>query len=794
MQVNTDVPRFPTSIQNLAILTFLLALILQIWSFLTLSGLTNSPLIEAFLRIAPYITSTIAVLVITAQHRKRGSSSLAGYLLAGVLGSQFIGGVLYYSLQNIFNISPFPSVADVFYTLSPILMIASFSALPHAVMKRLDGLRSMLDAGIIVMTISSFIWFFVLAPAVLAHLARSGKLGLEISLAMTYPIYDLVSLAFVITNISRWERSSLSTEIRWLLASLVGFLISDGYFLARCFIPALPETHPLEVGWAWGAFMIVVAARGSLYPPKFPHVEIRTNTLLVRYGAYIAILLIFPLLLFSQGFPYLQRIGVEIISGLVFLAVIARQIVLTLSLERSNSKLQKLSDELEARVVERTQELEFQALHDALTGLPNRVFAERHLKAALEDSGARATSVLYVDLDHFKDINDTLGHPIGDAVLCLVTERFQACTPPHGLLSRLGGDEFSLVLTDLDPATARAQSEQTAEQIVQSLSSALRVGDADFFLGASVGISFSPFHGDDATTLQKHADSAMYSAKRQGSGVRVYSSDLDASAIERLETERALRRALETDPGSAFALHYQPILDLPSGQIVALEALVRWNDGGVMRSPAQFIPIAEECGLIVPLGNWILHEACKQMVLWQEFKLRVSVNVSTVQFERPDFVDRLKTCLAQTQLEPERLSLELLESVLVSRFDETALKINQLRELGVRLALDDFGSGYSSLSYLNRLTFDTLKLDRSFINSLGSARDTRALVAAILSIASEFGMEAIAEGVETHAQLETLKSLGCDVVQGWLYAPALPASEVEVLLRNGALESREVSA
>jgi EAL domain-containing protein (putative c-di-GMP-specific phosphodiesterase class I) len=313
-------------------------------------------------------------------------------------------------------------------------------------------------------------------------------------------------------------------------------------------------------------------------------------------------------------------------------------------------------------------------------------------------------------------------------------------------------------------------------------------------LGASVGISLAPNDGLDATSLQKHADSAMYRAKREGLGWRVYSPDLDTNTTLRLETERALRRALETDPGNSFMVYYQPILEIQTGQIVALEALVRWNENDVMRSPEQFIPIAEECGLIVPLGNWILQQACQQMVLWEEFNLRVSVNVSIAQFERPDFGSVVTQALETSNLKPERLSLELLEGILVSRFEETALKISQLRAVGVRLALDDFGSGYSSLSYLNRLTFDTLKLDRSFVHALGSARDTRALVAAIVSIAGEFGMDTIAEGVETNAQLEMLKTLGCDNVQGWLYAPAMSALELEGLLKTGRIEAREFTS
>jgi diguanylate cyclase len=781
-------------IQNLTVLTILFVLAQQIWSFVTFYKWSDNAVVETLVRALPWICATLAVALISRQHS--GHSSLPWRFLAFSMAASGLSTISYEFLQYVLHISPFPSIADVFYTLSLVLTVVGFFSLPHVVLKRLDSLRAMLDAGIIVMTVSGFVWFFVLSRAILSHLAQHHDLGFEILLAMSYPIYDMLALALLITNIARWERSSFGTEIRWLLFSLVAWLISDGYFLARCFIPSLPTTHPLEAGWAWGGLMVVIAARGSLFVPSKKELQARTNTLLIRYGAYLAIVLIFPLVLFSQGFPALQRVGVEIIAGLIFLAVIARQIILTVDLERSNAKLKALSNELESRVEARTLDLEFRTLHDALTGLPNRVFNERHLTRMLElhSTSGLSVAVLYIDLDHFKDINDTLGHPIGDEVLQRVTQRFQACIPENGFLARLGGDEFSMVISGLEPTTAVAQAQQVAENLIQSLSSALRVGDADFFLGASVGISLAPNDGLDTTSLQKHADSAMYRAKREGLGWRVYSPDLDANISLRLETERALRRALETDPGHSFQVHYQPILEIQTGQIVALEALVRWNENNVLRSPSQFIPIAEECGLIVPLGTWILGEACRQMAVWQKYNLRISVNVSTAQFERPDFVDIVKRTLEKTKLQPESLSLELLESVLVNRFEETASKIAQIQEVGVRLALDDFGSGYSSLSYLNRLTFDTLKLDRSFIHALGSTRDTRALVAAIVSIANEFGMDTIAEGVETPTQLETLKSLGCDKVQGWLYAPAMSASEVETLLKRGSLEAREFTS
>jgi diguanylate cyclase (GGDEF)-like protein len=487
----------------------------------------------------------------------------------------------------------------------------------------------------------------------------------------------------------------------------------------------------------------------------------------------------------------------------------AQQGRMVLALGRANEELTRLSMDLEARVEVRTLELHRLAMFDPLTHLPNRSHGEQFLASALLEAGRtnRAVAVLMVDLNRFKNINDTAGHPVGDAALREVAARFQARIPDESLLARLGGDEFLVVMPELGPSAERASAqlpsnanrmmmsaERVSRELVESLSGPVNIAGTDFFLGASIGISLFPQDGSDVATLQRLADIAMYRAKNEGLGHRAFDALLDADITERIEIESALRRALETNPENAFHLEYQPIIELRTGRIVSVEALLRWDDPVLSFGPAHFIPVAEESGLIVPLGNWVLLEACRQAVLWQREKLTsvpVSVNVSTRQFERPDFVEIVKRTLDQTGLEPDRLVLEMLEGVLVERFEETAAKIAQLRTLGVRLALDDFGTGYSSLAYLHRLTFDVLKLDRSFTQTLGHVSRPRALVAASLSIAQEFGMFAIAEGVETREQAAELEILGCVFAQGFLYSKPLPAAQMTVLLRRGALSERQ---
>jgi diguanylate cyclase len=830
-----------------------LAVVWQVWTFLTLNGLRNN-LLEAALRVTPLV---IGSAVCTGVALKFSGRARIGWMwFAASSWLYTIGAAILALLKYVLVVEEvFPSLADVFYVLSLPTLLISLFYLPFIPYRRFERWRLSLDASVIVAVVFGYGWYFILAPAMLAHLSR-GSIGFPLLLATSYPVFDLLVLAILLIRSAQWKRSPLKVETYLIAFGLVFWLAADGYFVARCFIDGLPVTHPIEAGWTWGNLVWALAAVRSLRlleaPPVVPVMRDVRDSLLpadwvTQYGTYLALPLGLVLVLFGQNGHPLQWIGVQIGMGIVMLLLIARQVVQALDLEEVNSKLVQLSDDLESRVRSRTRELELgqqreqdrsavlemiardepietihreserlepsvavqierianahqalidclehQANHDALTGLANRSQCVQTLNGALERAAisGHGVAVLFIDLDRFKDINDTLGHPVGDVVLREVANRFQTCIPESSLLARLGGDEFMVVIPDLEPSSIAVTTERIARDLLAAIIPAIRVGEAEFFIDASVGSSFAPQDGLDATSLQKFADAAMYRAKREGLGYRVYTPDLNASAVERLEIERLLRRALETNPNEAFHLVYQPIVETTSGRVVGLEALVRWSDTVRRMTPADFIPVAEESGLVVALGSWVLTTACAQAAIWNRggFQVRVNVNVSTMQFERPDFVDTVRRTLDVSGLKPELLGLELLESVLVQRFDETASRIAQLRALGVRLALDDFGAGYSSLSYLHRLTFDTLKIDRSFISALGDARDTRPLVESILSIAQAFGLDAVAEGVETHAQLETLKSLGCEKVQGYLFSRPLPVFEVETVLKNAVLE------
>ena len=444
--------------------------------------------------------------------------------------------------------------------------------------------------------------------------------------------------------------------------------------------------------------------------------------------------------------------------------------------------------------------LERQANFDALTGLPNRVFVQHKLDALLHEAaqaGDQPLAVMFVDLDRFKQINDTLGHPLGDRLLAAVAVRFQATLTsaaqagrisPRSVLGRTGGDEFVVVLPTLE---REAHATQLGEDLVRCLEKPILIDEHELFVEASVGVALSPEDGTDASTLQKHADTAMYEAKRRGLGVARFSPSMNADAEARLALERDLRHALER---GELTLHYQPMVSLHDGEITGFEALLRWTHGKLGPvSPAQFIPVAEESGLIVSIGEWVLREACRQNAAWQARGLppvKVAVNISALQFERSNFVATVKNALEDTGLDGRYLELELLEGMLLHQWRESAERMRELRSIGVRVAMDDFGTGYSSLSYLQRLPIDTLKIDRSFVRALDAASFSsvpdgatdlfemasraRPLLESIVALARTLQLEVVAEGVETGQQRQALFEMGCATAQGFLFSPPRP--------------------
>ncbi|MFZ5876708.1 MAG: bifunctional diguanylate cyclase/phosphodiesterase [Nitrospirota bacterium] len=437
----------------------------------------------------------------------------------------------------------------------------------------------------------------------------------------------------------------------------------------------------------------------------------------------------------------------------------------------------------------RAQErLDHLAHYDALTGLPNRLLLQDRLTHAVINATRhqRVVGVMFLDLDRFKTINDTLGHEVGDDVLKTVAERLNRCVREGDSVARLGGDEYAIVLADMAHAEDAAN---VARRILDEFSQPVRFGRHELYATASIGITLYPTDDDRVEHLLKNADTAMYRAKETGRNTyQFYTADMNAKAIERLDLETNLRRAQERDE---FRLHYQPQIDLSTGRIVGVEALIRWSrpDRGMV-PPVEFIPVAEETGLITSIGQWVLRAALTQTKTWRDAGLslaRVSVNVSPRQFRQPDFPASVARMLLDANIPAHWLEIEVTESLLLEHEPTVLARFTELRELGIRFSIDDFGTGYSSLSYLKRFPIDTLKIDRSFVANLPADPDHSAIASAIVSLAHSLRLQVIAEGVETATQAEFLRSLGCDFAQGYFYSRPLPADAVESLMSQGGV-------
>ncbi len=435
-----------------------------------------------------------------------------------------------------------------------------------------------------------------------------------------------------------------------------------------------------------------------------------------------------------------------------------------------------------SEIKKREERIQHMAHHDALTGLPNRVLFQSRVKEAIEQARANGNGVAVacLDLDHFKNVNDTLGHPAGDALLCTVAERIRKEVREADTVARLGGDEFAIVFSDFrDPEPVHKMS----DRILNSLALPINVEGHETITGASIGIALMTEDAADPAKLLKNADLALYRAKSDGRNkYRFFEKEMDEAALARRKVEVGLRLALELDQ---LELYFQPLVNIGDNSVSGFEALVRWNhpELGVV-SPDDFIGIAEDTGLIVPLGEWVLRKACESAAAWAE-PVKVAVNISPTQFRQANLVTFLSKVLSETALDPGRLELEITESVLMRNTAETMETLHRLKGLGVRIAMDDFGTGYSSLGNLRSFPFDKIKIDRSFVSELETNPEAAAIVRAVVGLGRSLGIDTTAEGVETRDQLVYLRIEGCSEIQGFYYSQPRPEGEVSKLLTSG---------
>ncbi|MGQ0558052.1 MAG: putative bifunctional diguanylate cyclase/phosphodiesterase [Sphingosinicella sp.] len=452
-------------------------------------------------------------------------------------------------------------------------------------------------------------------------------------------------------------------------------------------------------------------------------------------------------------------------------------------------RLAQSFNRMAAGIAEREKRITQLAFNDSLTGLPNRAFFRQHLELELKQSSRRQSrlALLCVDLDNFKAVNDTLGHPVGDELLRAVAGRL-GTNVRDSLVARLGGDEFIIILSRGEGHEAAGA---VAERLVAAMAEPFRIDGHELGIGASIGIAISPGDGSDPDTLLKHADLALYRGKEEGKGTfRYFETGMNARVQERRRLETDLKRAVAE---GQFELYFQPLYDLETNRINAFEALIRWNHPARgLVAPDQFIPLAEETGLIVPIGAWVAQEACRQAATWPD-DIRVAVNISSVQFGKSGLAEMLVQALGASGLDPRRLEVEITESVFLESSEATLKVLHALRGLGIRIALDDFGTGFSSLSYLQNFPFDKIKIDRSFIEQLLSRSGSSAIVHAITSLAHALGMETTAEGVEKPEQLAELKQQGCSSVQGYLFSEPVDVAGVARLIATQDEKARDAA-
>jgi diguanylate cyclase (GGDEF)-like protein len=486
-----------------------------------------------------------------------------------------------------------------------------------------------------------------------------------------------------------------------------------------------------------------------------------------------------------------------------------------LALQGAKAEIAELNNQLEQKVQQRTVQLEemidllnleitqhqktqgqlsHQALHDALTGLPNRILFMEHLTKAIQRHRRNPDylfAVLFIDLDRFKIINDSWGHAVGDQLLIAISRLLQECSRDLDTVARLSGDEFTILVEDLqDHQDAIA----IAERLLNKLTSPIHLHEQKVFSGASIGIVLGASNYHDGLELLRDADIAMYRAKALGKGrYAVFDQEMYDQTIHLSQLETNLRSALEHQD---FVLYYQPIVSLETSKLVGFEALVRWQhpQKGLI-APGEFIAIAEDTGLIIPIGEWVLHRACQQLYAWQKElpeadTLHISVNLSSKQIKQFDFVDKLSQILVDTGLQGSSLKLELTETMLMDQGEKTIELLTQIKQLQVQLSIDDFGTGYSSLSYLHRFPVDTLKIDRSFVSQITAEGNNCEIVKTIVTLAHSLGMKAIAEGVETSHQATHLTNLGCEAAQGYFFAKPLNQVDAELIIENNSFLSK----
>ncbi len=651
--------------------------------------------------------------------------------------------------------------------------------LMNEIRSHLLTIRFFLDMLIVMSVAMTFNWIFIMNPLI------NHKSTLIFSLAdLMYPILDLGVLVGVLSFFVA-SNSIFNKPTSFLLIS--GFLIQ---IIADSIYSYLKVTGMYSVGSVneplWILSIMLIGLSGIYHVPmvtKETRVKRPKKGMLLRHSIpYVSVLFLSIYVIASTYKTH------PIVVGLFFciLLVILRQLFTLLENDKLVNDLNNLNEDLEVKVKERTDKLvetvnsmEHLAYHDVVTGLPNRRFMEKRLSLAIDNkTGKRKIAFMLLDLDRFKHINDSLGHSYGDLLLKEVGQRLVQCLKPNEVVCRFGGDEYALLIEN----TSVQALENRALRILSSLRETYMIEGFELHVTPSIGLSLFPDHGSDFEALLMKADTAMYKVKEKGKNhFMIYSCSMSMEPM--MELESSLRKGLERDE---FLLYYQPQISLSTNEIVGVEALVRWDRPGFgMVPPGEFIPLCEDTGLIVPLGERVLLEACKQSVAWRKkgiFDLRIAVNISSLQFQHNDFIESVARIIKETGANPNHIELEITESIAMGPIENNLAKLSFLKQMGFQIAMDDFGTGYSSLHYLSQFPIDRLKIDRSFISSLEKSEKDAAIVRLIVMMAKGLNFQVLAEGVEVEAQKAFLEDIRCDEFQGYLFSCPVCVEECEQLI------------
>jgi diguanylate cyclase len=701
--------------------------------------------------IASYVALDLGSRVVATQRTRTSRYWLFGGALSmgtGIWSMHFIG-MLAFQL-------PIPMAYDIPTTLASLVIAAIVSGFAlNTISQGSLSLRRLLGAGL-------------LMGLGIACMHYIGMAAMELEPPIRYdPLLFTASIviAIVASVVALWIAFQLRTETilsafwkKGGSALVMGFAITGMHYTGMAAANFAPNTvcsvNPQDINNVWLAAAIA----------GFSFILLATTLLISVFDAHLA----------NHAAKHAENLG-----------------RLNVDLEKQAAELSQTNVQLQEEVKERKrseERIEYLAYHDSLTSLPNRTLFGKILNHGISQARRRTKelAVLFIDLDRFKNINDTLGHEAGDALLQEVAKRLKQCLRDSDTVARLGGDEFVVLLEELSD---QKHVSLVAHKILTTLVKPFVTLGQEFHVTASIGISTYPTDGDDEKSLMKNADIAMYRAKEEGkNNFQFYSDELNVHSFERLAMESNLRRALERNE---FQLHYQPKVDLRTGRITGVEALLRWlhPDLGIV-APAQFIPMAEETGLIVPIGIWVLRTACAQQMAWQDKGLQplsVAVNLSARQFSDEHLLKDITSIVEESGIDPALLELEITESMLMHNVEKAIRTLNALDNMGIQLAIDDFGTGYSSLSTLKRFPINTIKVDRSFVRDLPGGADDKSIIDAIIAMGRTLSMTVIAEGVETKEQADYLREHACDEFQGFYFKKPMPADQLTRLLQKPAL-------